>query len=240
MPSYFSYFNQRRYNFGNSIVKDVKNLSKYTAIFSAIADDVSFYSYYTMQPGRRLDEISEELYGTPEFYWTMLLINPRIINAWRDLPKSVPASKKLLERKYPGVAFPIRDNQSIAGKFEVGESLVYDTVNKATLTGVYPTQGYLTGQITNGSSFPINTELTLIGEDSGDTVVVRNRIPVPEAPAYHLDSDGNRVPFNFGQVTPVSIRQVEFDKNEAESQIKVIRPEFIYEVSSRFENEMRS
>lgn len=240
MPTYFSYFNQREYNFGDSIVKDITNLPKYTAIFSKIADDVSFYSYYTMQPGRRLDEISEELYGTPEFYWTIFLVNSRIINVWKDLPKSVSATKQLLQKKYPGVAFPIRDDQSIAGKFEIGESLVFNTTNKATLTGVYPTRGYLTGEVADGSSFPINTEMTLTGEDSGDTVIVNNRIPASEAPAYHLDSDGNRVPFNAGQVTPVSLRQVEFDENDVESQIKVIRPEFIFDVSSRFENEMRT
>jgi len=239
MPSYFSYFNQRRYNFGDSIVKDVTNLSKYTTIFSEIADDVSFYSYYTMQPGRRLDEISEELYGTPEFYWTIFLVNPRIVNVWKDLPRSASSIKNLLEKRYPGVAFPIRDDQSIAGKFEIGEPLVYDATNKATLTGVYPTRGYLTAEVMEGS-FPINTEMELTGENSGDTVVVKNRIPIPEAPADHLDSEGNSVPFNSGQVTPVSIRQVEFDQNDIESQIKVIRPEFIYEVSSRFENEMRS
>lgn len=238
MPAYFSYFNQRPYDFGDSIIKDVTNISKYTAMFSRIADDVSFYSYYTMQPGRRLDEISEELYGTPEFYWTIFLVNSRITNVWRDLPKSVNAIKDFLGQKYPGVAFPIRDDQEIAGKFVLGEDLVYDTSNTAVLTGVYPTQGYLTAQITEGSSFPINSEMTLVGSSSSDTVVVNNRIPAYEAPHHHVDSNGNRVLFSAGQATPVSIRQVEFDDNDVESQIKVIRPEFIYDVSSRFENEM--
>ena len=237
MPSYFSYFNQRGYDFGDSIVKDVTNISKYTAIFSEIADNVSFYSYYTMQPGRRLDTISEELYGTPEFYWTIFLINSSIINVWKDLPLSNTSFKAYLSKKYPGVAFPIRDDQTLAGKFDISETVSFNSTNKATVTGIYPTAGYLTGTVTDGA-FPINTEMTLTGEDSGDTVVVNNRIPVPEAPHHHVDSDGNRVPFNSGAVTPVSIRQVEFEANEAEAQIKVIRPEFIYDVSARFENEM--
>jgi len=66
-----------------------------------------------------------------------------------------------------------------------------------------------------------------------------NHIPTYDAPARHVDTNGNFVSYDSGQATPITIRQDEEDRNDIISQIKVIRPEFIYDVSTRFEQEMR-
>jgi hypothetical protein len=192
-----------------------------------------------MKPGQRLDEISQELYATPEFYWTIPLVNERIVNTWDDLPKSYSDFISFLERKYIGRAFKIKESESLAGKFTIGENLVFNTTEKAELIGKYPTQGYLQVVFADGASFPQNTEFTIVGETSEDSIVVVNHIPTYDAPVRHVDTDGNLVPYDSGQAVPITIRQEEEDRNDIKSQIKVIRPEFIFDVSTRFEQEMR-
>lgn len=239
MSFYFSYFQKNRYDFGESVAKDVTNITKYTSIFSEIADDIAFYTYYTMQGGERLDEISQNLYDTPDFYWTIPLVNEEITNTWNDTPKSYTDFISYLGKKYVGRAFTLKDGEELAGKFEINEFLVYNSSEKAQLIAKYPTQGYVQVVIESGGSFPQNTEFTVVGENTGDSIVVTNNIPAYNAPIRHVDLNGNYVPYDSGQVTPITIREDEEDRNDINSQIKVIRPEFIYDVATRFDQEMR-
>lgn len=237
MAGYFSYFSTNDYYLTEDAQQKVVDLSQYSAIFSKIADDISFYSYYTMQDDERLDMISQKLYGTPEYYWTIPLINSTITNTYRDLPKDYPTFIQCLEKKYPGSAFKLAAGQTIAGKFEVGEIVSYNTTNKAKIIGKFPTCGYLQVEVTNGS-FPLNQSFTVVGQTTNDTVTIANVVPAYNAPAYHVDANGNQTRWNAGQVTPILIREVESDKNIVMSQIKVIRPKYIYDVSQRFAAEM--
>ena len=239
MAYYFSYFQKGSYDFGEEIVKNVTDITKYTAVFSEIADDIAFYTYYTMQPGSRLDEISQELYDTPDFYWTIPLVNENIVNTWNDLPKSYTDFIAYLEKKHVGRAFTLKDGETLTGTFEIGENLVFNSTNRAELLAKYPTQGYMQVMFADDASFPQNTEFTVTGENSGDSIVVTNHIPTYNAPIRHIDTNGNYVPYDSGQTTVVTIRQDEEDRNDINSQIKVIRPEFIYDVATRFDQEMR-
>jgi len=239
MSYYFSYFQKGQYDFGDSIVKDVTNITKYAAIFSEIADDISFYTYYTTQAGERLDEISQSLYDTPDFYWTIPLVNNRIVNIWNDMSKSYTNFIAYLERKHIGRAFTLKDGETLAGKFLIGENLVFNSTETAELIAKYPTRGYMQVVFSENASFPQNTEFTVVGEKSGDSIVLTNHIPTYNAPVRHVDLNGNFVSYDSGQVTPITIRQDEEDRNDINSQIKVIRPEFIYDVASRFDQEMR-
>ena len=237
MAGYFSYFGVKDYTLTDDVQKKVVDLSQYATIFAKIADDVSFYSFYTMQDGERLDTISQKMYGTPEYYWTIPLINNHITNVFRDLPKEYPTLIKYLEKRYPGSAFKLAVGQTIAGKFNVGEIVSYNTVNKARVIGKYPTNGYLQVEVTDGA-FPLNNTFTITGATTGHTVQIANVIPAYEAPAYYTDANGNQTRWNAGQVTPTLIREVEMDINVEASQLKVIRPKYIYDVAQVFTAEM--
>lgn len=237
MSGYFSYFDTKDYSLTEDVSKKLVDLSQYSTIFSRIADDISFYSYYTMQDGERLDTISQKLYQTPEYYWTIPLVNNRIINVFSNLPKDYPTLIGWLEKKHPGYAFMLADDETLAGKFMMGEIISTATVNKARIIGKYPTRGYIQVEITQGS-FPLNDEFTVVGQTSQDVIQIANVIHAYDAPAYHLDSNDNRVKWNDGQVIPITIREVEVQHNIESSQIKVIRPRYIYEVSQQFLAEM--
>jgi hypothetical protein len=239
MAGYFSYFGVKDYTLTDVVQKKVVDLSQYSTIFSKIADDVLFYSYYTMQDGERLDTISQKLYGTPEYYWIIPLINSGITNVFRDLPKDYPTFINYLSKKYPGSAFKLAAGQTIAGKFNLGEIVSFNTTNRARIIGKYPTNGYLQVEVIAGS-FPLNSNFTITGASTGHIITVANVIPAYDAPAYYMDLNGNQKKWNAtGQLIPTVIRELEADKNTESSQIRVIRPKYIYDVAKQFEAEMK-
>lgn len=237
--SYFTQFQKSDYILSDNVIKNVTNLTHYTEIFSAIADDISFYTIYNARADERLDTISDSLYGTVDYYWTIPILNDDIVNTWRDLPKSTNELVSFLKNKYPGVIFTIRDDQTLASRFAIGEDLIYNSTERATIIGKYPSLGYLEAVIQDGSSFPLNTELTLTGDTTGDTVVTTGYTDAYNAPVRYVDSNNNSVLFTAQNVTPITRLDEERDRNEERARIKVIRPEFITEVVKQFEREMK-
>ena len=99
--AYFSNFTNIDYDFdGSGIQRSVKNLAQYSTIISKNIDDATFYSYYNIQDGARPDNVSEELYGTPEYYWTFFIVNNGLQNYWHDWPKSSEALREFAEAEY--------------------------------------------------------------------------------------------------------------------------------------------
>lgn len=237
--SYFTQFQKSDYILSDNVVKNVTNLSQYTAIFSAVADDISFYTYYTASPNERLDNISNKLYETVDYYWTIPILNTHIVNTWRDFPKTTNQLVESLRQTYPGVAFTIRDDQTLVGKFDIGEKLIYDSTQSATITGLYPSLGFVEALIDNGSVFPSNTEMTLFGESPSNTLVVTGYTEAYNAPVRYVDSMNNSVLFNTMNATPITRLEEARERNDSLSRIKVIRPEFIRDVVKQFEREMK-
>ena len=199
--TYFTQFDKRDYLFSDRLRKRVTNLTTYTAIFSRIADDISFYTYYNVRPDERLDSISYALYGTVDYYWTIPLINSRIINVWNDMPRDTQMLQGYLQKKYPGSALIVSDSDSLVGKFTLNELGVYDSDQVVQIIGKYPTRNFVhvlpvTDSTTVSDLFGESTTPasgTLVGADSGDQVSVNIKIPTYMAPDHFLDSDGNRV-----------------------------------------------
>jgi hypothetical protein len=236
MP-YFSYFPKREYQFSGRTTKNVTDISKYAAIFSRIADEISFYTYYPVRPGERLDVISYKFYDTVNFYWTIPLINPQISNTWSDLPRSYRNLNTYVKRKYPGTALLVRSDKSLAGLFKIGET-IENSVNDetATVIEIKPTLGYIVIDQETGD-FPLNVEFDITGRTGNSTTTIRDRVPHHLAPAYFQDNDGNRLLYDSVSI-PTTLQEQEFQLNESLSPIKVIRPEFISTVVRRFEDEM--
>ena len=265
--TYFTQFKKQEYNLGQSLSKNVTNLSQYTAIVPELTDDASFYTYYTQQGDERYDTISNKLYGTPDYYWTIPLLNPEITNTWRDSTKSVQSLDDYLQKKYPGVALYIDSIDELIGKFQIGEIVAYDIENVYRVLNKYPSLRYLHCEPVDMSEFDVlndpeevwvlltglwnevnsnifddndiwrdSTEY-VIGENSLTAAKVESVAPAYKAVAYYLDSDGNRVPWYKGQ-TSVTFEQIEREQNEENAKLKVIRPQFIYDVAAKFEREM--
>jgi hypothetical protein len=238
--TYFSNFKKNPYTLNDIGTLEVTNIALYSKIFARVADDITFYSYYTFVNGDRLDTISQKLYGTPDYYWTIPLINPDIINTYRDLPKEYNEDLiKYLSGLYPGKALKLATNQSLAGKFNIGEVVTF-----GLYTGVieqkFPTLGYLTVTVTSEDSFPTNQTFTLTGSTSGDTIQIANVLEGYAGPHHYLNEADEWVRWNAtDMVTQVTILEYETTLNDIRSQIRIIKPESIYAVVNSFEREMR-
>jgi hypothetical protein len=236
--SYFNKFRKGTFRVGDKVIETV-NIAHYSALFEKIADDISFYSYYTVVNGDRLDVISNKLYGTTDYYWTIALLNKDIVNTYKDLPKEYNAELiEYLKGEYPGYALKLATGESLAGKFEIGETVSFSTYT-GTVTGKYPTLGYLTIDLTSEDSFPLNQEFTLTGQTSSDTVTIANTVEYYMAPHHYEDADGQWVKWNSGQTSVTSILEYESSENDIKSQLKVIRPDAVYDVVTEFERQMR-
>lgn len=238
--AYFKFFQKDSYLFSPDVQKQVRVLSHYTAILSDLADDASYYTYYVAEEGERLDTISNKLYGTVDYYWTIPLVNSGLINTWNDLPKTTPELRGVLDKKYPGSAFIVDDGESLTGKFDIAETLVYGQQHSAILYSVSPTNGYLTALEVSDAPFPRNQIFTLTGSTTGHTIQIKNVIKPYEAPAYFTDGDGNRVRWNAPVVKyPTTHFDLEVEKNENDSRLKVIQKAYIYDIVKRFEKQMK-
>lgn len=237
--AYFKNFKKSTFQVGDKVIETV-NISKYTQILEKLADDISYYSYYNAVNGDRLDTISQKLYGTPDYYWTIALLNKDIVNTYEDLPKEYNNELiEFLKGKYPGYALKLKVGEELAGKFEILETVSFATYS-GVVTGKFPSLGYLTIDLQSSSdSFPINQEFVLTGQTSGDTIVIANAVPYYIAPHHYEDGDGQWVLWTNQSSTVITILEYETDANEKKSQLKVIRPQSIYNVVKEFERQMR-
>ena len=115
--SYFTNFPQIDYFFGDK-VKPTRftDLHVYIDLIDQIKDDVSVYTYYNLQDGDRPDQISQKLYGTTDYHWTLYLLNDDVrLHGW---PLSYNDMKEKAEEDYPNTVLLTRNN--LDNKFKVG------------------------------------------------------------------------------------------------------------------------
>ena len=240
MAFYFSYFRSRDYLFSDRVSRRVRDLSQYSTIFARLADDATFYTYYTMQGNERLDNISEKLYGTPEYYWTIPLLNPPIFNLWNGLTLDTRTLDEKLKLQYPGEALIVSNTDTIAGKFNENERLIDDSSGgdaSVRLLNTFPSLGYVRVDDIQGSLPSENFVLT--GEETGNTIDVDSRVEYYRAPLYFVDSDDNYVLHIDASATPITIREDEIERNNLKSQVRVIRNDRIRDVVAQFIREMK-
>jgi len=235
--SYFRNFKKGTFRVNDKTL-EVVNIAHYTRILEKIADDISFYTYYNLVNGDRLDTISQKIYGTPEYYWTIFLLNKNIINTYEYVAKEYNFELiEYLSEKYPGYALKLAPEQTLANKFQISEKVSFASY-EGILTNKFTSLGYLTVDVTSENNFPLNQTFTITGETSGDSVEIANVVEYYNAPHHYETSDGEWVLWNNLLGTPVTILEYETSINDTYSQLKVIRPDKIYNITSEFERQM--
>jgi hypothetical protein len=77
--SYFTNYPTVNYNFGNEIINtSVQDIGAYIDLIDRVKDDISFYEEYNLRDGDRPDQVSNDLYGSPDYYWTFYLLNDEL------------------------------------------------------------------------------------------------------------------------------------------------------------------
>ena len=252
--AYFSNFANIDYDFdGSGIQRSVKNLAQYSTIISKNIDDATFYSYYNIQDGARPDNVSEELYGTPEYYWTFFIVNNELQNYWHDWPKSSEALRQFTEEEYIGLAAIFDADVEAFGKFVIGGT-VNGSLSNATgkVIAIYPTQGYIQIEQDKNSVANFRTageSITLTAANStktediarvGNTIECTSIVKAAYGPNHHIDDGtGERTRRRTAGTSPVTHFEEENEVNLVKSRIKVIKPAHIGKVVAFWEKVMR-
>ena len=66
----------------------MKNLTARAKLSDELINNIGYYETVEIVDGERPDHLSQRLYGSDEFHWTFLLLNPQIKNIWDDWPMS--------------------------------------------------------------------------------------------------------------------------------------------------------
>ena len=73
---FFENFPKIRYDLlNNNKLIEVIDIFRHVDVNDVLADDLLSYRYYEIQEGDRPDQVSQALYGTPDYYWTFFIVN---------------------------------------------------------------------------------------------------------------------------------------------------------------------
>ena len=116
--SYFKNYPKIRYPFGGqSSTSITQDIGVYIDLVDRAKDDGAFYTEYSIKNGDRPDTVSQDLYGTPDYYWTFFLMNDDIkLRGW---PLSNQAITKKAKEEYPHQVLVTRE--SMTGRFQLGD-----------------------------------------------------------------------------------------------------------------------
>ena len=216
---------------GSGNVDILKNLTSKAKFADSLLSNAGFYQTIEIIDGERPDHLSQRLYGTPDYHWTFLLLNPQIKNIWDDWPMSSSQLVEYCTNKYQYLAGDTDD--SLVDKFIVGET-VTGSVSSATgiVKEIHVNLGYVTIEKTNGTF--VETGETIQGGNSSDSIACNFIKSQAYAPHHHVDSSGNWVKRAASGTTPYTYIDYESAVTEQNRDIKVIKPLNITTVANEF------
>ncbi len=236
--SYFINFPKVDYDIiGNGITQEVTNITSFVNVSPKMLDNISFYSHYVIPDADRPDNVSYNLYGTDKYYWTFFLVNPQLINSYYDWPQSTASLLNHTEDKYDGLGAVV--NGDVFNKFVIGETIVGQVSGAVGMvTGIYPTTEWVQIKPISGT-FKSSGE-SIIGSDGQSSVIAVSIKSAIYAPHHFVDGQDELVAKSVYGSKAVSLYQWEQENNLAKAKIRIIKPEFIEEVSDRFIAELKT
>jgi len=208
--NFFKLFPKIDYDLNNdgSLAKIV-NIFRSIRPYQNAIDDPSLYTYYEIKNGERPDVVSQQLYGTPDFYWTFFVINDFLHDGYKAWPLSTENLMDYLAEEYSGYAITtrvqfdannvVKRNHTLVNNFQLGEA-IRGTVSGAegVLIKKDVDMNQLVVKSTNNIPYigdvPSNNDLyeTVKGLTTEDEIVSYVVYTYAEAPHHYFikDSDG--------------------------------------------------
>lgn len=103
--------------------KDAMNIISAAIVKRLRVDESYVHMRYTISDGEIPESVANELYGDPQLYWTILLVNG-IVNPFTQWPVSTDVLEEVVEAKYGDI------NKIVAWKNN-STGLYYDDVDSA-------------------------------------------------------------------------------------------------------------
>ncbi len=217
---------------GSGTFDVLKNLTARAKVSDALMNNVAFYETIAIEDGERPDIMSKRLYGTEQYHWTFLLLNPQIKNIWDDWPMKQSQLIEYCTEKYQYLAGDTSDD--LNNKFILGET-VTGSISNATgkIKEIHVNMGYLVIEKTTGT-FAVSGE-TISGVDSQDNVACNFIKSQAYAPHHHTDaSTGEWVMRRAAGTLPYTYIDYESAITEQNRNIKVIKAEHITTIAAEF------
>ncbi len=135
--SFFNQFPKITYDFASDgIDTKIIDIFRYIKPSDISLDDISLYQFYQIQSGDRPDIVSQQLYGTPEYYWTFFIINEQLKTGLSGWPMSTEVFEDYIDLEYSGIVLETTPSitidpdglvtgqpGSLAGLFSIGETV---------------------------------------------------------------------------------------------------------------------
>ena len=217
---------------GSGKFDKLKNLTAKAKISDSLINNAAFYQTVEVIDGERPDHLSQRLYGSSQYHWTFLLLNPQIKNIWDDWPMKYSQLVEYCIEKYQYLAADTDDD--LNNKFILGET-VQGQISSAIgiIKEIHVNMGYIVIEKTSGT-FTITGE-TIFGVDSQDSVACNFIKSQAYAPHHHTDdSTGEWVIRRVAGTTGFTYIDYESAVTEQNRNVKVIKPEHIRPIATQF------
>jgi len=208
-------------------------------------DGATPYQFYEVQD-ERPDQLSERLYGDPNYHWSFFIINDTLKGGHKDWPLTSIELRDYVETKYPEDNYTItmfRDSgdnfnlNSIHNRFAVGSTLSgVNSGAEATILKRIPEINQIVIKYTTSNKFLSDESISVVG---GVGIISTNRQikEYADSIAYYKDLDGNLFSNAENLSLPeftVSYRESEEAINDSKRFVRVLRSSFIRDFAISF------
>lgn len=237
MSNYFTNFPTTQYDlFFDNQTSEVIDIFRIVKVKKQYKDDITFYTYYTIQDGERPDVVSTKLYGVPSYYWTFFMVNDNLVNVHTDWPLSTSDLQTLIDKKYAGTV--LTTHEDISSKF-IKNNVITGLVSGATarLLDKDPNLGIIKIQLISGAFVPneiVRDTLT------NEFAIITGQAAFKDVVHHFENVKGDYVTKQTIGATPISNQEHEFILNDAKSQIKIIRQQYVQNIADQFINQIKT
>ena len=181
--AYFRNFPLAFYNFGDETEPALfQNLTAYIDLIDRTSDDLNYYTIEYIRDGERPDQMSQRIYGTPDYYWTFFFMNEHLrVSGW---PIDETELFDKAKEQYPNVV--LTTEGAMGDKFGVGDQIIQEATSNANVFGdpvsvgeiieknldmgqivVKPYNQISNIEVTNGGKGYVNAPIVNIISDNG-------------------------------------------------------------------------
>lgn len=248
MSQFFKFFPVVDYQFGTDAkdghdhIATFEDITAYAEVVDQVVNNITSYETYYLLPGEQPYQVSQKLYGTPNYHWTFYLMNTKVRETgW---PLSPQQLFELAQEKYNVIV--ITTKTKLTDKFKVGQTIEGAT---SEATAVIEKRNLDLGQL-----FLKNVSGTFI---SGENITSTNSDGILESinatsaefaynAAHHYENaEGHVVDIDpevgpGAQLTEVTwLNRIE-RINDDKRQLKVIKGSIISQVAKSFRDAISS
>ena len=231
----FKNFPEIQYTLSTGKIVTIKDFFRKSTIEQDSVNSVISYTFYEIQDGERPDVVADRLYGDSDLHWTFFLVND--MDNYYQWYKDQTTFENQLKEMYPEywlISNRSTDIVSKDDKWLLGE-IIETSQQSGNVISVQPTFNRIG---VAGGTWNVNDVVT--GKVSGKSFTVSSVVSGPDGIDHYVNSEGLRRNTIDTGFTPVTYYTHDYEVNETNRKIKVIRPEYIRRVVSEFEKAMAS